>query len=132
MSGIHPSIFISYTRADTQFVTQLENTLRGKSIEAHEPRDSPLFQVCFGTHDDAGDLIHSAEINDFVIDDLDHVEGFAGRDRIDEHVSVNANGMFRVEYRVLVLGIRVRMSMGELPRRAKRLTWPAVSMMSQS
>ena len=65
-------------------------------------------QVGLGTDDDTGNLVHSAKIDDLVVHDLHHVERLLGRDRVDENIAMDANGMLGVEDRVLVLQRRER------------------------
>ena len=74
-------------------------------------------------------MIHPAEIDDLVVDDGDHVKGLAGRDRVDEDVSVYANGMFGIEDRILVLLCKIRsVSRGNKSGLSGgRRTWPAVA-----
>ena len=64
---------------------------------------TPLGQVRFGAHNDTRDLIHSTEIDDLVVHNLDHFERLSAVDGVDEHIAVDANCMLRVEDRVLVL-----------------------------
>ena len=65
--------------------------------------DIPILQVDFGAYYYTGNGVHAAEVDDLVIDDMDHVEGLVICDRVHEDVSMNANGMFGVENGVLVL-----------------------------
>jgi len=37
--------------------------------------DVPLLQISFGTDDNAWNVLEATEVDDFVVDDLDHVEG---------------------------------------------------------
>lgn len=48
-------------------------------------------------------MVHPAEVDDLVVDDLDHVERFAGRHRVDEDVSMDAYGMLGIQDCVFVL-----------------------------
>ena len=65
--------------------------------------DIPLLQVGLGADDNTRNLIHSAEVDDFVVHDLDHVERLARGDRVDEHEAVDADRMLRVEDGVFIL-----------------------------
>ena len=65
-----------------------------------------MWEVSLGTDDDAWYGVESAEGDDLVVHDLNHVERFAGGDGVHEDVTVNANGMLGVEDSVLVLGER--------------------------
>ena len=42
-------------------------------------------------------------IQDFIPDDPNHIEGLPRGDRIDQHVTMDANEMFRVEDTVFIL-----------------------------
>ena len=46
-------------------------------------------------------------VENFVADDLDHLESRKGGDGIDEHVAVDADEVLRVEDAVLILPCRV-------------------------
>ena len=48
-------------------------------------------------------MIQATEVDDFVVDNLDHVERLAGCDRVHEHKAVNSDGMLGVEDGVLIL-----------------------------
>ena len=80
--------------------TVAEGLWRGNKIR----RGSiPGLQVDFGTDYYTGDGVEPAEVDDLVVDDVDHVERLVICDRVHEDVSMNANGMFGVENGVLVL-----------------------------
>ena len=66
----------------------------------------PLGEVVLGADDDTGYRGHATEVDNLVIYDLDHVEGFPGRDRVDEDEAVDSDGMFGIQNRVLVLATR--------------------------
>ena len=42
-------------------------------------------------------------VEDFVPQNAHHVEGLFGIDRVDQHVAMDADEVFRVQYTVLVL-----------------------------
>ena len=42
-------------------------------------------------------------VEDFIPNNSDHVEGLLGRDRVDQHVAVDADEMLRIQYAVFVL-----------------------------
>jgi hypothetical protein len=63
----------------------------------------PLSEVILGTDDDARYRAHATEVDDLVINDLDHVEGLPRGDGIHENETVDTDGVFGVEYRVLIL-----------------------------
>ena len=66
--------------------------------------DLPLYmQVALLADNNAGDRLGACVVEDLVVDSLDHVEAIAGSDAVDEHVTVDADGVFRVEDRILVL-----------------------------
>ena len=60
-------------------------------------------QIALLPNNDARDGFGSGIIQDFVMDSLDHVERVARGDRVYEHVTVNADGMFRIEDGIFVL-----------------------------
>lgn len=62
-----------------------------------------VFKVHFGADDDAGYVHYATEVDDLVVDDLDHVERLAGRDGVHEDVSMDAYGVFRPEEGILIL-----------------------------
>ena len=66
----------------------------------------PLGEVVLGADDDTRYRAHATEVDNLVIYDLDHVEGFPGRDRVDEDEAVDSDGMFGIQNRVLVLVMR--------------------------
>jgi len=43
-------------------------------------RDLSLFDIIFSAHNDAGDGVFTDKVSDLVVNDLDHLEGFAGSD----------------------------------------------------
>ena len=63
----------------------------------------PLGEVVLGTDDDARYRAHATEVYNLVVDYLDHVEGLPRRDGIYENEAVDADGMFGIQDRVLVL-----------------------------
>lgn len=66
--------------------------------------DLPLdMQIALLTNNDTGDGFGARVIEDLVVDGLDHVEAIAGCDAVDEHVAVDANGVFGIENRVFIL-----------------------------
>ena len=66
----------------------------------------PLGEVVLGADDDTRYRAHATEVDNLVIYDLDHVEGFPGRDGVDEDEAVDSDGMFGIQNRVLVLVTR--------------------------
>lgn len=44
-------------------------------------------------------------VQDLVTDYLHHLEGLHRGDRVHEHVTVNSNEVFRVQYTIFILGI---------------------------
>jgi hypothetical protein len=66
----------------------------------------PLWKVYLGTDYDTRDLFHSTEVDNLVIHDLDHVKGISRGDRVDENKAVDADSMFGIEDRILVLSMR--------------------------
>lgn len=42
-------------------------------------------------------------VEDLVTQDSDHFERLLGSNRVDEHVAMNADEVFRVQYRVFIL-----------------------------
>ncbi len=42
-------------------------------------------------------------VEDLVTQDPDHLERLLGSDRVDEHVAMDADEVFRVQYRVFIL-----------------------------
>jgi hypothetical protein len=54
----------------------------------------PLWKVYLGADYDTGDLFDPTEVDNLVINDLDHVEGISRGDRVDENKTVDPNGMF--------------------------------------
>lgn len=81
----------SFTRAD------LTNQLQSQDENA------PCVQITLWSYDDAGRMRHSAVIQDFVVDDLNHFERVAGRDRVDQYVAMNPNRMSLIQGRIFVL-----------------------------
>ena len=66
--------------------------------------DLPLHvQIALLPDNDTGHGLGSGVVQDLVVDSLDHVEAITRGDAVDEHVAVNANGVFRIEDRVLIL-----------------------------
>lgn len=57
-----------------------------------------------------------------------HLEALLASHRIDEHVSVDTNEMFRIEYAVFILHLVRILRRSQLLWRV--FTWPAVSMIS--
>lgn len=49
-------------------------------------------------------------VQDLVSDDSDHVEGLSRSDRIHEHVSMDADEVFRVQLAVIVLEAHIHQS----------------------
>ena len=47
--------------------------------------------------------MHATKVDDLVIDDVDHIERLVVGNRVDEDEAVDANGMFGIQDRVLVL-----------------------------
>lgn len=47
--------------------------------------------------------MHAAEVDDFVVDDLNHVEGFVICHGVDKNETVDANCMFRIKDGILIL-----------------------------
>lgn len=66
----------------------------------------PVLQVYLGAYYYTGNGIHPTEVNNLVVHDVDHVEGFVVRDGIHEDIAVDANSVFAIENCVLVLGAR--------------------------
>ncbi len=62
-----------------------------------------MWEVGLGTNDDAGNLVHATEVDDLVVDDLNHVKGLSGGDGIYENITMNTDGMFGIEDRKFVL-----------------------------
>ena len=92
--------------------------------------DVPMLKIYLRSDDDTGYLLDATEIHNLVVDDLDHVERISRRDRIDKDIAMYSDRVLGIQYRELILGIRSEV---ELRRRyVVMLTWPAVSMMSQS
>ena len=57
-------------------------------------RHAPLYmQIALLPHDDAGNRLCARVIEDLVVDRLHHLEAGTQRDRVDEDVAVDANGM---------------------------------------
>lgn len=52
-------------------------------------------------------MLFPTKINYFVINNLYHVEGISGVDRVDENISMDSNNVFRAEERVFILEIKV-------------------------
>ena len=65
--------------------------------------DTPLWQVGLGPDNYAWYLVHTTEIDNFVVHDLHHLERLLGRDGVDENVAVDADGMLGIKDCVLVL-----------------------------
>lgn len=57
------------------------------------PGDIPGGEVGFRADNDTWYLVKTAEVDDFVVHDLDHVEGLAGGDGVHEDEAVDANSM---------------------------------------
>lgn len=70
-------------------------------------RDLPLFDVVFGAHDDAGNGVFADKVSDLVMDDFDHLEGFAGSDRVDEDVAMDSYRIFGIQYGEFILACGV-------------------------
>jgi len=66
----------------------------------------PLCEVVLGAHDDTRYRAHATKVDNLVVNDLDHVKGFPGGDRVDEDEAVDSDGMFGIQNRVLVLVTR--------------------------
>lgn len=75
---------------------------------------SELFAFCLGdlslnvkiallTDNDARDRLGASVIENLVVNGLDHVEAIARGDAVDEHVTVDADGVFGVEDRIFIL-----------------------------
>lgn len=60
-------------------------------------------QIALLANNEARNRLGACVIKDLVVYGLDHVEAVTGCDAVDEHVAVNANGVFGVEDRVFVL-----------------------------
>jgi hypothetical protein len=58
----------------------------------------PFLQVQLGAHNDTRDVLEPAEIHNFVVNDLDHVERALGRNGVDQDIAMDPNGVFCVEY----------------------------------
>ena len=57
-----------------------------------------MLQVGLGTDYDARNLLDTTEVYDFVVDDLNHLEGASRGDGIDKDETMDANSMFGVKY----------------------------------
>ena len=66
----------------------------------------PLGEVVLGTNDNAWYRAHAAEADNLVVYDLDHFEGFPRGDRVHENEAVDSNGVFGIQYRVLILATK--------------------------
>lgn len=70
--------------------------------------DLPLhMQIALLPDNDTGHGLGSGVVQDLVVDGLDHVEAITRGNAVDEHVAVNADGVFGIEDRVLILAGRV-------------------------
>ncbi len=69
-------------------------------------------------------------VEDLVPDDLDHLEGRHGRDRVDQHVAMDADEVLRVQDAVFVLAAAVSQSVVRRAVAPCARTWPAVSTIS--
>jgi hypothetical protein len=63
----------------------------------------PIFEIGFGSDNNTRNVRRTAEIDDSIVEGLDHIERVAGGGRVDEDVAMDANGMLRVKYRVFIL-----------------------------
>ena len=61
-----------------------------------EKADGPVWQVDFGAYYYTWDGVHATEVDDLVVHDANHVEGFAVRDRVHEDIAMDANRVFGV------------------------------------
>lgn len=80
---------------------KIEGSLSGR--RTREPRHIPILQIGFRADYDARYLVQAAKIHDFVVDNLNHVEGLARRDRVHEDEAVNTDGMFGIEDGIFIL-----------------------------
>lgn len=78
----------------------------GASRDGLECGMLPLGEVVLGANYDAWYRAHAAEVDNLVVYDLDHVEGFPRRDGVDKDEAVDSDGMFGIQYRVLILVTR--------------------------
>lgn len=58
----------------------------------------PRLKVHFGAYNDARYLRNAAEVDDFIVEHLDHFEGCARCNRVDEDVAMDADRMAGVKY----------------------------------
>ena len=56
-------------------------------------KTAPLRKVYLGADYNTGDLFNPTEVDNLVINDLDHVEGISRGDRVDENKTVDSDGM---------------------------------------
>lgn len=74
-------------------------------------------------------------VQNLVPDDAHHLEALLASHRIDQHVAMDPNEVFGVEYAVLILNSKVRrirrhIDAGRGALLVRIVTWPAVSMIS--
>lgn len=69
----------------------------------HGRADLLLQEITFGADNDTGQICEAAKVYNLIVDDLDHVEGVAGGDGVDEDVAMDADGVLGVEGGVFVL-----------------------------
>lgn len=65
--------------------------------------DSLHLQIALGAYNNTGNLRQTAEINDLVIDNLDHFEGVAGGDGVYEDIAMDPDRVLRIQRRIFVL-----------------------------
>jgi len=64
---------------------------------------SAFLEVHLGSNDNTWDVGDPTEVDNLVIDNLNHLERIAGADGINKDIAVNADGMLRIEDGELVL-----------------------------
>jgi len=64
---------------------------------------SAFLEVHLGSDDNTWNVGDPTEVNNLVIDNLNHLERIAGADGINKDIAMNANSMLRIEDGELVL-----------------------------
>jgi hypothetical protein len=107
-TNAQPSSFavLSPSCAETCLRKQEKEKVNPSSCTTTRQRPSPLFDIVFGAHNDAGNGVFADKISDLVVNDFDHLEGFAGSDRVDEDVAVDSYRIFGIQYGEFILRLR--------------------------
>jgi hypothetical protein len=87
-----------FPRLEKKLVYNVSNGKYSTITSDHQSKCRvPLLNIVFSADDDAWNRILPDKVSDLVVYNLYHLKGFAGGDRIDEDVTVDANRIFRIQ-----------------------------------